>query len=413
MATIIFGPTCSGKSVYINKLQEAGNTQDIVFGFELQENGFKRGDLVHYNLLHHRVAKGPNQMPLRRLGHEPIFQDILAASEKVERAVVLVSPVKALIKRAKGREHVETGHSLRYDSSFWIQVLRDANLCEVYEDLFTFLESHQIEYKVLYSGHRRGTFLESDRVFVHHNLKGRYYRLPSEQKVNKAVQTANFHYQSLLLPRRVQTMPGAYAHLEGGRDASFKRFASLVASSGSVLDVGAAMGELGFLLERLGCEEVVGLEPQRGRYTAACRARKLLRSAVRFKCCELTGFKSKRRFDSVVCLNVIHHVNHYQAFLEKAASMARKYLIIEFPTLADDKFVTVRKGSKDQMEALNNLPLIGMSSLSDADQFYVFSPLAMEKIVLERLDGWRTRDIQKSPIEGRVIAIFERAERAV
>jgi hypothetical protein len=77
--------------------------------------------------------------------------------------------------------------------------------------------------------------------------------------------------------------------------------------------------------------------------------------------------------------------------------------VIEFPTLADPKF---RKASGTIFaRLLNRLPLIGVSSLETADQTFLFSPRALDRILREHIGVFDRIELKTARPSGRAIAI--------
>lgn len=179
-------------------------------------------------------------------------------------------------------------------------------------------------------------------------------------------------------------------------------------SGKSVLDIGCALGDLLFTAERRGASRLVGVELHDGRYSAAQMLRGILCSRAEFHNCDFATYASRQRFDHVFSLNVIHHIRGIHGFLAKAASLAKSSLTLEFPTLVDNKFLAAHGLVARQMEGLDSLPLIGLSSIGRADQTYVYSTRAIKNLVCEEIGGFEVSQIIESPIVGRAIIIFVR-----
>jgi poly(A) polymerase len=96
------------------------------------------------------------------------------------------------------------------------------------------------------------------------------------------------------------------------------------------------------------------------------------------------------------------------AALRTLARAAQRRLVVEFPTPADPKFA---KGLLPGVSAaLSRLPLIGVSSLADNDQTFLFTKLAFERVLTEHEALVSKITFLPSPKKekGRVIAICEK-----
>jgi len=171
----------------------------------------------------------------------------------------------------------------------------------------------------------------------------------------------------------------------------------------TVLDVGCGLGFFSFDAEARQASKVVGLELKESRLRQALLLKDILGSKVEFQQRDILSDPPKETFDFVLLLNVIHHLKTPEQFLRQLASLTRERLIIEFPTFADPKFK--RLIGVVFPFRYNRLPLIGVSSLSKADQTFVFSPPALKAVLLEHERLFAKVDIIKSPLRGRALAI--------
>ena len=168
-----------------------------------------------------------------------------------------------------------------------------------------------------------------------------------------------------------------------------------------------------FLAERIGAEQLVGIELDKNRYEGATQLAELLQSQVQLHQCDFLEFDETRRFDHVYILNVIHHVNDFFRFLEKAATACTKSLTLEFPTLSDNKFANFHKLSQTKLGRLNNLPLVGISSDKGAGQTFVYSPEAIRHLVMNEIGGFEMYEVKESAINNRIVMTFFRNNRRV
>lgn len=78
-------------------------------------------------------------------------------------------------------------------------------------------------------------------------------------------------------------------------------------------------------------------------------------------------------------------------------------LIIEFPTLSDEKFLSSISGD---IQLNHDLPLIGVSLIEGLDQTFVFNKIAIDRILKEHENLFANISYYKSPDnENRCIAV--------
>ena len=411
MAILITGPTSVGKSSYLATLERDGQPVPFVCGKDLGSSGMPSDGYVHYNLLHryesiHSPATESGYaitLP-QSLGQIPLL-DYILSSEKISEAVVLVASVEDLVTRAASRTIVEEdGTGALYNAEYWVNLLQNADLFRLYELLFDHLDERGIPYTVVLSASENGrhAFTVTDRVFVHKHLRGEPCQLPSLESVRAVADSPFVEYQTIRLPHGVKTKSG-YRHLDN-RDS----FLSLLPdnlSGRSVLDIGCANGGLLVAAERLGASCNVGVELNAKRYKGAVLIGKLLSSRNAYFHGDFMSLPLEEPFDYVFCLNVIHHIEQYFVFLRKAAALAKRAFIIEYPNLADARFKVCHTIPPQLIALLERQPLIGVSS-SKADQSYTFTEKAMDSILFDKIGGFRGKENRPSSIENRILSIY-------
>jgi hypothetical protein len=77
---------------------------------------------------------------------------------------------------------------------------------------------------------------------------------------------------------------------------------------------------------------------------------------------------------------VIHHLKEPIKALRMIAGICTEKLIIEFPTLSDSKFNSTLSTPANFD---SSLPIIGVSLQIEQDQTFLFSPQAIERILLD------------------------------
>lgn len=422
MASLVIGPTCVGKSTFIDQCT-AGPSASVVLGYEVPEKGVPEGTkYVHYNLFHPWSNGSFSGSIKQRLSSERIFSAILAATH-VTDAIVLVAQPADLRDRILLRTQLEPvlrpTDEAGYSPDFWLTILEQLDLFRLYEDCFEILQEYAIEFQCresLTTDEDAPSFKPIDRLHVHSVLRGlESTTLHSEEQVKNALQLPGAHYQSVLLPGGVSNDLGGYSHVKSGRHQTFNQvfeFADL--RGASILDIGCALGDFLFRAELRGAESMVGLEPHAERFAAATEFGRLRDSSVVFMNSGLkelgTDVPSAAglpgQFDWVLALNVLHHVSDLRCFVADAVRLTSRHLVIEFPTLSDPIWIRDNEGAEvTSLPDLDHLPLIGVG-LRGYDQQFVFNDQAVVSMVAGCSQTLQISRIEDSFIEHRRLAIF-------
>lgn len=426
MATLVVGPSSVGKSTYISNLEP--KNEKIRLGFEVPELSIDNSiTFVHYNLLHPFFTSSEGKHPLgwrETLHQEPIFNEILQ-SQYIKNVIILVEPVKILLSRAKTRQYTEPTIRMKenlpdYPQQTALKVIKTTNLFELYEYLFELFTNKNIPYKILTSTKRRwrhkNSYLEVDELLVHKILRDEAYAKPNNREIEKFIASSDFNYQKVSLPGKRSLNSKGYDHVGIGRDASFKAiFKNEDLRSKSILDIGSATGDFLFKAERLGADYLLGLEPNLNRYMAAKSIAKLLKSRSQFKMRSLEKYLTKswrrdvKKFDYVLCLNVIHHVSDIQDFFDKSATLSRNYIVFEFPCLENTMWLEDNGQVKSDVKIPNLLPLVGLGSRG-YDLRFVFNDQAIITLMRNANPDFRVLERINSPILNRRIIIFQKSQ---
>ena len=73
-------------------------------------------------------------------------------------------------------------------------------------------------------------------VFVHQNLRGKYYELPNKDNIFNLIKRKELQYQSVILPYCNKTYSG-YTHIPENRNDSFMPLLNQDLRNKSVLDI--------------------------------------------------------------------------------------------------------------------------------------------------------------------------------
>lgn len=438
MLWIVGGPTSVGKSTFIGSPRCAEIT-GLPFGTPivwpakhslLDENG--RTDLLyHYNILrppHLKLrAKRPAFLKLLKtkptlrnatdFNQDPRWND-LAARGVDKKAIVLVTSKQTIMQRVRQREVIEssepTNSNNHYPARYWLDLLRQVNLVVLYRAWcrelrtqgipYTLVDSSDDAYPIIEDEDRLPAILRSSNdihpatsngarpVPPTHGAESGY----TKEQIEKILREHRFDYHRVNLPFGLHT-PGA--------DRSETRDLILPESLAgkTVLDIGSALGYFCFEAEERGAERVVGVELKDDRFRDALMLKDIKGSKVEFLQRDIILDPPNEGFDYVLLLNVIHHLTEPFRAMRQLASITRERLVIEFPTFADQKFRSTVE--IEDPSIFNRLPLVGVSSMTEAKQTFVFTPKAIKRALLNHERLFEDVEIIRSPMQGRALAI--------
>jgi 2-polyprenyl-3-methyl-5-hydroxy-6-metoxy-1,4-benzoquinol methylase len=219
----------------------------------------------------------------------------------------------------------------------------------------------------------------------------------TREEVEALLRDHNFRYHRVPLP---------YGLATPGRDRSETAdlvFAESVEGK-SVLDVGCALGFFCFEAEKRGARRVVGSELKDDRFEHANLLKGVLGSNVELVKRDLLAVEPEETFDTVLALNVIHHLPSPITALQRLSELASERLILEFPTFADPKY---RKATGIRFWRLyDRRPLLGVST-KKTGQTFVFTRKALRRLLRDYC-GITNVTFAASPMEGRTIAFCEK-----
>lgn len=412
MATLIVGPTSVGKSTYLKRLNEQGDSALTAIASRLRTQPIPEHGYIHYNLLDRFVAQSIDNPALIRgpeaLLEAPLLNKIIS-SGNVAKAVVIVASREEMLAAAQQRNVAETDDPAFYNVKIWTLLLQNVDLFRLYEALFELLDKLAIPYEVLQSCHNNATepFVHCDRTCVFKILQGKEWSIPSEESIREIVTSPFCEYQTISLPHNIKTTSN-YSHLHGRE--SFLNILPHELYGKSVLDIGAALGGLLIAAERLGARSNVGVELSPKRYKGALLVKKALSSDNTFIQGDFLNSNFDSQFDYVYALNVIHHISDYFTFLRKACSLAKRELVLEYPTVQDKRFAACCNMPENLLKIVNEGPFIGVSS-SKVDQTYTFTSKAMDSIITEKIGGFSLKGHRRSSIGQRVVSFYSRIEQ--
>jgi 2-polyprenyl-3-methyl-5-hydroxy-6-metoxy-1,4-benzoquinol methylase len=400
-ATLVLGVSSVGKSTFIQHSIRNGAlapTAPVIFAHTLvgESAAVPQAAVIHYNMLNPYHNNADNSG--RRIESDPAIMRIIDTAPAL-RAAVLVAKKSTLMRRILVRNHIEHPDSDQYsypNASVFDFVCR-IEPAEIYRRWFSFLEEHGIPYEIIST--ESDTYQSVATVEAAIELLETSEQSPfSEADTVSALKNFNFNYQ------RFSKLRGAPM---GGDDRTGTlREISPYIEGPSILDIGCGEGFFCFSLEQAGFGPITGTELKKDRFLTANAIKIVTGSRCELRLRDILADTSVEQFDTVLLLNVIHHLRDPISAIRRAASLCRKRLILEFPTLTDQKFSATFKGVLPRNDAL---PLIGVSSLPGQDQTFLFSPEAIRRICLDHDDLFSGVTILPSPTSpDRRIAICQK-----
>jgi 2-polyprenyl-3-methyl-5-hydroxy-6-metoxy-1,4-benzoquinol methylase len=216
----------------------------------------------------------------------------------------------------------------------------------------------------------------------------------TKEEIKKIISGHKFEYHKVNLPY------GLHTKGENRNETRELIFPNSLEGK-SVLDIGCALGYMCFSAEDKGAKKVVGVELKESRFESAKILKDIKGSNVEFIMQDIIVQPINESFEIVLFLNVIHHLTEPFKALRALSKITGEQLIVEFPTLKDRKFK--RSYSGKLPKNIDKFPLTGVSNTKNG-QTFVFTPSALERVLMDHDHLFRSIDFVKSPIKGRMIA---------
>jgi SAM-dependent methyltransferase len=251
--------------------------------------------------------------------------------------------------------------------------------------------------------------------------------IASLNEVDEFLESTEFkEYQSVPLPHGRRT-PGR----DLGDDAD--QVLGTRVKGKSVLDVGACYGFFSHDAVQRGATVVVGVEPDPERFKIATRISELNGGRYKMVQGRADSLNMEDRFDVVLFLNVLHHVDDPVATMRSLAARCKETLIVQFPPPDEPRFIfremangeppsssflgrisrNVRRSmlTRALRFAGRRVPLIGIGT-TPYFTFY-FSPEAFEELFVKHAGLFSDVTFQRSAHGDRIMALcrIEKSDR--
>lgn len=355
---------------------------------------FSRECIFHYNLL--RPFDNAIKTADVDFLADPVLKSLLGQRKKIKAYVIIAhsSEIKKRILLRKTLEATLRGTEEVYPRDAVFDILCRIDLKAFYSKWFSLLERFHISFEIVQASNYRYMPIPSTVDAL--KLLSEDYKTPYSQKeIDYISKTNRFEYQKIEITTNKFT---------AGQDRSETlRFLDENLTGKSILDVGCAYGYFCFEAEKRNASRVVGTELKQHRFIGCNILKEILGSNMEILCRDILDHSIEEKFDIVLLLNVLHHLKEPIKALRIISEICTQKLIIEFPTLSDNKFMST---IKDQKEVNSSMPLIGVGLLSTQDQTFLFSKEAIKRIFLDHDRLFSEIQFEPSPMSReRCIAI--------
>jgi 2-polyprenyl-3-methyl-5-hydroxy-6-metoxy-1,4-benzoquinol methylase len=221
----------------------------------------------------------------------------------------------------------------------------------------------------------------------------------TREKIEELLRSERFDYQAIKLPYGLST---------GGHDrsATARQIFPSPLNGESVLDIGSYLGFFCFEARRHGAGRVVGLDFVSNNIRKSQLLAEILGENVEFRLADIENEPIGERFDHVLCLNVLHHLNEPISSLDKLIEATRRRLVLEVATLGrhDRRQLGLNWFTK---RALARTPalIVGRGTAAEGVRQFYFTPSGIENLLRYRRGCFSRVELLPSSFKDRFIAI--------
>ena len=178
----------------------------------------------------------------------------------------------------------------------------------------------------------------------------------------------------------------------------------------SLLDIGCSLGYFCIQALRRNAASATGIDPDTTSIRQAREIARLSGLAPEYVCGDFEEWDVQgRSFDTVLCLNVLHHLYDPVGAIRKMIKIAKRRIVIEFarPTAWD----LLKRSGNPLLAAASAAPLIILGDPSKThamSRSFLFTGKAMEVLFNGHTELFEPLILQPSPFKGRQVAVANR-----
>jgi SAM-dependent methyltransferase len=371
---LVLGVSSCGKSSFIDHALKNGllpRNAKIVMAYEIGSYLPKGPCIIHYNLF--RPFRNSLDNINNRLDSDPVLNLIFNASKRI-KPYLLMSHKTLLLRRVLNRAFIES--DLKHN-------MGEYRVRDVFELIshIDYVEFHRQWVSCLSKRLQGIKFInaETDVYPEYANLTelADSLREPRDEvftttQIKDILSKFQFGYHSINIKGDIST--------DGDDRSNTATIIKPFLINRSVLDIGCGYGFHCFETERYSSKTIIGTELKKERFLGANVIKTIKNSKVVFEFKNIFANDALPQFDTVLLLNIIHHLNDPIDAILKASKIAQRTLIIEFPGPNDHKF---QKTLSLPHPISHDLPFIGVSLLGSQDQTFLFTKEAVRRILFE------------------------------
>jgi 2-polyprenyl-3-methyl-5-hydroxy-6-metoxy-1,4-benzoquinol methylase len=235
----------------------------------------------------------------------------------------------------------------------------------------------------------------------------------SRERVETLLASGTFGYQKIDLPYGLAT--------DGDdRSVTAQQIFPDDLTGRTVLDLGCNTGYFCFEAIRRGAARVVGYDHSRSAIRKARLLADCLGVKVEFEVRDLNAFKVAEKFDYVLCLNVLHHLDNPLLVIDQMIAVTRERLVLEMAGLS---FQTLRRRlftASVSALFMGGAPVIyvGRQPHSPGSDGvpkvkYFITPKALSNILLRHGKSFTRVERMKSRHKGRYLVLGHKTPSAI
>ena len=399
---LVVGPSSSGKSTYINTLiqQPAYSGYSVFMAHEFPETPLPIDkSFLHYNLFNaYEYFRGDWTKAFER---DLFLKEVLTKNKDLEIHLIVTSKT-SLTNRMLLRKEVEPvfrNINNKYPAEWQLNILFSIDYVDLYKKAYDFFRLTGCQIRII-NGVSKSfkEILNKEHALTNLSIEENYNYSKSE--IEYIVTNFRFEYQQIDLPCGISTKGDL-------RKNTLEYIFKGNLEGKSILDVGCAYGYFCFEAEKYGAKRILGTELKTHRFVGANILKTILKSKAEFINRDIIKEKLEEKFDVILLLNVIHHLEFPFYSLKVLSDLCLDTLIIEFPTTDDVKFKSTLKKYRWFKSSKN--PYVGVSLLKEKDQTFVFNEEALKRAVVDNFGYFKSIEFHKSPFnKKRKIAICKK-----